>query len=145
MGGPGARRPGPWLLLLLALLPREAAAAEACAPGCSEHYLGDKNCDKECYTEACEWDRGAPRELPVHNPPPVSDRAAGLTAAGPTGAGDCETWELKRMFVMGPFYRDVQSVEYQVRSGRRAATAGRAGLTVRTTRRRSTRRGRSGT
>ena len=33
------------------------------------------------------------------------------------------------MFVMGPFYRDVQSVEYQVRSGR-AATAGRARLTV---------------
>ena len=88
--------------------------------------------------------RCAPR-TPRSQPPPVSDRAAGLTAAGPTGAGDCETWELKRMFVMGPFYRDVQSVEYQVRSGRRAATAGRAGLTVRTTRRRSTRRGRSGT
>eukprot|EP00245_Coleochaete_scutata_P012967 TRINITY_DN513_c0_g1_i2.p1 TRINITY_DN513_c0_g1~~TRINITY_DN513_c0_g1_i2.p1 ORF type:complete len:171 (+),score=21.25 TRINITY_DN513_c0_g1_i2:43-555(+) len=55
-----------------------------CAPGCKPLFIGDRNCDPECNTEACQWD-----------------------------GGDCEDkWELRRMLVMGEFYESVHHVEY---------------------------------
>eukprot|EP00245_Coleochaete_scutata_P012966 TRINITY_DN513_c0_g1_i1.p1 TRINITY_DN513_c0_g1~~TRINITY_DN513_c0_g1_i1.p1 ORF type:complete len:145 (+),score=18.59 TRINITY_DN513_c0_g1_i1:43-477(+) len=29
-----------------------------CAPGCKPLFIGDRNCDPECNTEACQWDGG---------------------------------------------------------------------------------------
>mmetsp|Transcript_2167 Transcript_2167/g.5135 ORF Transcript_2167/g.5135 Transcript_2167/m.5135 type:complete len:162 (+) Transcript_2167:120-605(+) len=55
-----------------------------CAILCKTIWIGDKNCDKECYNQECDWD-----------------------------GGDCdEQWELRRMIVMGPYYKNVDHVEY---------------------------------
>lgn len=55
-----------------------------CAPKCKLGYVGDRNCDPECYVEACQFD-----------------------------GGDCdENWEIRRTVVLGPYYREVDYVEY---------------------------------
>ena len=55
-----------------------------CSKGCKAAYIGDKNCDMECYNEECDFD-----------------------------GGDCDDqWEIKRTIVMGAFYKDVDHVEY---------------------------------
>eukprot|EP00193_Tetraselmis_chui_P013414 CAMPEP_0177786066 /NCGR_PEP_ID=MMETSP0491_2-20121128/20717_1 /TAXON_ID=63592 /ORGANISM="Tetraselmis chuii, Strain PLY429" /LENGTH=152 /DNA_ID=CAMNT_0019307237 /DNA_START=313 /DNA_END=772 /DNA_ORIENTATION=- len=59
-------------------------AAEGCNVKCKPAYIGDKNCDTECYNPACDWD-----------------------------GGDCDDqWELRRMIVMGEHYKAVDHVEY---------------------------------
>lgn len=53
-----------------------------CAPGCKRVFIGDGHCDKECYNEECEWD-----------------------------GKDCDkSCELRRMIVMGPYYKEVSFV-----------------------------------
>mmetsp|Transcript_19682 Transcript_19682/g.33092 ORF Transcript_19682/g.33092 Transcript_19682/m.33092 type:complete len:216 (+) Transcript_19682:262-909(+) len=55
-----------------------------CSKGCKLVFIGDKNCDKECYHEKCQWD-----------------------------GGDCaDVWEVRRTVVMGPFFTEVEHVEY---------------------------------
>ena len=50
-----------------------------CAEGCKAIFIGDGHCDKECFNEECEWD-----------------------------GGDCEkSCDLRRLVVMGPFYKEV--------------------------------------
>eukprot|EP00898_Chlorokybus_atmophyticus_P000621 jgi/Chlat1/155/Chrsp1S03237 len=79
-------------VFLLSLVARVIVAAAGnsavpegyCAPGCREAFVGDRNCDRECYNEACRWD-----------------------------ADDCkDKAELRRVVVMGEFYRHVDHIEY---------------------------------
>ncbi len=56
-----------------------------CASGCKRIFIGDNHCDKECFNAECEWD-----------------------------GGDCEkSCELRRLVVMGPYYKEVDHVEFQ--------------------------------
>lgn len=32
--------------------------AEGCSKLCKPAYIGDKNCDSECFNSACKWDGG---------------------------------------------------------------------------------------
>jgi len=62
----------------------EYDSATHCAVGCKNAYLGDRNCDEECYNESCEFDQG-----------------------------DCEDqWEVRRTVVLGAFFKEVDHVEY---------------------------------
>ncbi|KAK3269186.1 hypothetical protein CYMTET_22356 [Cymbomonas tetramitiformis] len=55
-----------------------------CSAGCKPAFIGDNNCDTECYTEECQFD-----------------------------GGDCdEKWDIMRTVVLGPFYKEVDHVEY---------------------------------
>jgi len=55
-----------------------------CSRHCKHVFVGDRSCDVECYNEACQWD-----------------------------GGDCDDqWEVRRTVVMGPFFNEVEFVEY---------------------------------
>eukprot|EP00873_Tetraselmis_striata_P017530 jgi/Tetstr1/437794/TSEL_002834.t1 len=85
------RIPFLWLYLVFICLGFAAStrsasvqAEEGCSKLCKPAYIGDKNCDSECFNSACKWD-----------------------------GGDCDDqWELRRMIVMGPYYKSVDHVEY---------------------------------
>ena len=62
--------------------PSSSSGLSVCAEGCKVVFIGDGHCDKECFNEDCEWD-----------------------------GGDCEkSCDLRRLVVMGPFYKEVSSV-----------------------------------
>mmetsp|Transcript_14037 Transcript_14037/g.17019 ORF Transcript_14037/g.17019 Transcript_14037/m.17019 type:complete len:223 (-) Transcript_14037:375-1043(-) len=73
------------ILRALALSPVSCQEdSSLCSPGCKPLFIGDRNCDKECHTEECNWD-----------------------------GGDCDDeWEVRRTVVLGPFYKEVDHVEY---------------------------------
>lgn len=61
-----------------------------CAPNCKPAFVGDGHCDLVCNLDACGYDGG--------------------------DCGQAAQPQLKRMVVMGPFYKNIQRVEYHVQS-----------------------------
>jgi hypothetical protein len=107
-----------------------------CALGCKTAYLGDRNCDEECYNESCDFDQGdcedqctrAPTEhgrldlsisaVSPASPPWRVDRREAPPAAQLTrpqnkrraGRHDC-AGEVRRTVVLGAFFKEVDHVE----------------------------------
>jgi hypothetical protein len=61
-----------------------------CSPGCPERYLGDRNCDRVCMTEACQFDGGDCGSVTAE--PPVEVCACPLSWLGDaTCHAECNT------------------------------------------------------
>lgn len=52
-----------------------------CSIGCKNTFLGDRNCDEECYNEACEFDGGDCEDQCA--PPPLLHHPAYIVPVSP--------------------------------------------------------------
>jgi hypothetical protein len=59
----------------------EYDAMTHCSIGCKNTFLGDRNCDEECYNEACEFDGGDCEDQCA--PPPLLHHPAYIVPVSP--------------------------------------------------------------
>lgn len=84
-----------------------------CAPGCKYVFIGDSHCDKECFVEGCDWDKGDCDSSCKHEE--TSNVVQFLLHKISPNCSELafHSGSLHRMIVMGPYYKEVDHLEYQ--------------------------------